>query len=457
MDLRSLLQDDVKLGIMRKAEAMSLPPQYQQIAKDAEAGRPDAQFLLSQICMQSGDAQGMLQWLHRAIESGVPDAFGALGRCYERGHGVQRDMTAAMQYYDRAITAGSKLAAFDSAQLLYKSRQGKANSQRVFELLVMAADARVIPALRVLGYLAMQHELHRELAMACLQRAAAGGDTVSSFMLGWCLQEGWSGAGKESEAAQSLQHAATADMPLAGELLGSLESIPSDSTAAAADRELLFPPSLPLFPEPRPLDRRQVNADPPIIVYEDVIDIVDRAYLMFLSQPGLNRAHVIDPDGGKSGMVSNVRTNLSTYIPFETVDIIARYIELKIIGATGEDLQRSEPMSVLRYAPGEYYRPHLDYFDPKLTVSREFLADGGQRTASAVTYLTAPTAGGGTSFPNLDLTVPPKAGSTLWFRNCSADGKVDERSLHAGDTVEEGEKWVVTKWFREGPTQYLQL
>jgi prolyl 4-hydroxylase len=114
-------------------------------------------------------------------------------------------------------------------------------------------------------------------------------------------------------------------------------------------------------------------------------------------------------------------------------------------------------MSILKYAPGEYYRPHLDYFDPKLAVSSTFMEDGGQRTASAVTYLTAPGKGGGTSFPNLGLTVPPAAGSTLWFRNCSADGQVDERSLHAGDTVEEGEKWVVTKWFREGPTQYLQL
>jgi prolyl 4-hydroxylase len=45
----------------------------------------------------------------------------------------------------------------------------------------------------------------------------------------------------------------------------------------------------------------------------------------------------------------------------------------------------------------------------------------------------------------------------LWFRNCFADGQVDKRSLHAGDTVEAGEKWVVTKWFREEPTPYLEI
>ena len=156
-------------------------------------------------------------------------------------------------------------------------------------------------------------------------------------------------------------------------------------------------------------------------------------------------------------MVSDVRTNMSTYLPFGVVDIIARYIELKIIRETGEDLMSSEPMSILHYAPGQYYRPHVDYFDPKLTVSKGMMDDGGQRTASAVTYLRAPTAGGGTSFPRLNLSVPALAGSTLWFRNCREDGQVDDRSLHGGDPVEQGEKWVVTKWFREKPTKYLEF
>jgi hypothetical protein len=53
--------------------------------------------------------------------------------------------------------------------------------------------------------------------------------------------------------------------------------------------------------------------------------------------------------------------------------------------------------------------------------------------------------------------VPALAGSTLWFRNCREDGQVDERSLHGGDPVEQGEKWVVTKWFRVKPTKYLEF
>ena len=70
-------------------------------------------------------------------------------------------MAAALQHYERAVASGSKVATFDNAQLLHKSRQGTANSDRVYELLVAAAEAHVIPAFRVLGYVAMQHEPNR--------------------------------------------------------------------------------------------------------------------------------------------------------------------------------------------------------------------------------------------------------------------------------------------------------
>jgi prolyl 4-hydroxylase len=191
-------------------------------------------------------------------------------------------------------------------------------------------------------------------------------------------------------------------------------------------------------------------------MYDGVLSDTDCAYLINFSRPYLTSSDVIDPDSQREGMQSNVRTSSGTYLPFELVDIICRYIELKIVQATGEALENSEPMSILFYKPGEYYRPHFDYFDPKLPVSAGLLEDGGQRTASAVTYLAVPGAGGGTSFPELGLTVPPAPGATLWFRNCDERGQVEPRSLHAGDPVEQGGKWVVTKWFRERRTRYLE-
>ena len=431
--------------------------QMQQILAKAEGGQPEAQFLLSQICLQQQDLDGMVHWLQQASSRDFTAAIDALGHCYEKGQGVSRDIETALQHYERAIADGSALAAYRKAELLYKSRQGPAKEQAIRDLLFHAASENVVPALRAVGYLAMQHSSRRPLAIDCFRRAAAGGDIVSSFNLAWCLlQEKDAGAGI-SEAAHCLRRAAAAHYPCAEAMLSDLPPSTAPAAPVVASAALQIDASLSLYPAPQEIEHKTINEDPGIKVFENVLTMTDCAHLMMLSLPGLRRAHVIDPDGGRDGQVSDIRTSMSTYLPFGVVDLIGRYIELKIIAATGEQLETSEPMSILRYAPGEYYRPHVDYFNPKLKTSRELLEDGGQRTASAVTYLAAPAAGGGTSFPNLNLSVPAVTGSTLWFRNCHADGRIDERSLHAGDTVDDGEKWVVTKWFRERPTSYLEF
>ena len=432
-------------------------PQIQQIRADAEAGKPEAQFLLSQICRQNKDLDGMVQWLLQANAKGLPDAMDALGHCYELGRGLPRDLPAALEQYDRAVGAGSNFAAFHKAQLLYKSRQGADQAKLIYELLVKAAQADVVAALRAIGFLAMQSETSRSLAIECLRRAAVRGDPASSFNLGWCLLQAKSSDKAEQEATHWLQRAATANYPFADTMLASLQGVGSSTEAQIREGKISFGAPFALFPESQGVDEQVFSEDPPISLYKDVLNIVDCAYLIFFARPFMKRASVIDPEGDTSGMVSDVRTSMSTYLPIEIVDIIGRYVELKIIRETGEDLQTSEPMSILYYSPGEYYRPHVDYFNPKLTASEQFLADGGQRTASAVTYLTAPSAGGSTSFPRLNLTVPAVTGSTLWFRNSFEDGQIDERTVHAGDTVEAGEKWVVTKWFRQKPTQYLEI
>lgn len=357
----------------------SLP--IDQIRDKAEAGQVESQFLLSQICLQSGDFEEMLYWLQEASDAGLADAHAALGHCYEKGTGVALNLDAALRLYDQAIAGGSMPAAYSKAELLYKSQDGPNRQDEIRQLLRSASLAGFAPARRAAAYLAAQSD----------------------------------------EAGLDL------------------------------------PETVALYPAARVVEHVNYTADPEVTVFENVLTSDDCAYLIALSRPYLTHSDVINPGSQRDGMTSDVRTSSGTYIPFELVDIIGRYIELKIVNAVGEDLQNSEPMSILCYAPGEYYKPHFDYFDPNLPVTEGLLQDGGQRRASAVTYLAIPTTGGGTSFPELEITVPPKLGATLWFRNCYANGAIDPRSLHAGDTVTEGEKWVVTKWFRERPTHYLQL
>lgn len=427
----------------------------EQLRARARDGDPGSQFLLSQVCLQQNELDEMLRWLRAAAASGLPDAVEALGHCHENGIGVVADYQAALVHYDSAAATGSPHAAYRRAELLYKSQQGPSSQDVIRRSLVHAARGGLAVAMRIVGYLAMQHASSRRLGIDCLRSAAHAGDPVSAFNLAWGLRQGWDGDAGLAEANHWAQQAAAAGYPYAQALLR------SEPTGAPrpplANDAIDFDVPFSIYPEARDTVEEAVCDDPPISMISNVLHASDCAYLIFVSTPRMERANVIDPGSQMGGMVSDIRTSMSTYIPFYLVDIISRYIELKIIQQTGEDLLLSEPMSILRYAPGEYYKPHVDYFNPKLKVSEGLMEDGGQRTASAVTYLSTPEAGGGTSFPKLDINVPAVAGSTLWFRNCNDDGDIDTRSLHAGDTVEAGEKWVVTKWFRQQPTHYTRF
>ena len=68
-----------------------------------------------------------------------------------------------------------------------------------------------------------------------------------------------------------------------------------------------------------------------------------------------------------------------------------------------------ENFQVLRYQPGQFYRTHHD-----MSPGDNELACG-RRILTFFLYLSDVEEGGGTNFPNLDVTVTPKKGSAvLW-------------------------------------------
>jgi prolyl 4-hydroxylase len=77
------------------------------------------------------------------------------------------------------------------------------------------------------------------------------------------------------------------------------------------------------------------------------------------------------------------------------------------------------------------------------------LKSGGQRTWTAMIYLSDVAAGGETHFPTCGFKVPPREGMILIWNNLRIDGAPNTDSLHAALPVEAGTKYIVTKWFRE--------
>ncbi len=115
---------------------------------------------------------------------------------------------------------------------------------------------------------------------------------------------------------------------------------------------------------------------------------------------------------------------------------------------------------------------HNDWFRPEEPGYADKMLGGGQRRISIFIYLQQPTAGGCTWFPHLGargVAFAPVVGNgvmwcaalsfaprpcrrlsvTLFRYNMTNDNDVDDRVLHAGLPVIEGEKWGMNIWIRQ--------
>jgi len=135
--------------------------------------------------------------------------------------------------------------------------------------------------------------------------------------------------------------------------------------------------------------------------------------------------HGEESDPTISGFMSRIREALSLYIP-----------------------PNNELMQVHFYEVNQLCEPHQDYYETTNYSLKRF----GQRTATLLFYLNDPISGGQTSFPRLGITVPARTGDVLFFLNCTREGVVDPRTLHAGEPVHEGSKWIGIKVINEDIT-----
>jgi prolyl 4-hydroxylase len=111
-------------------------------------------------------------------------------------------------------------------------------------------------------------------------------------------------------------------------------------------------------------------------------------------------------------------------------------------------VERGEGLQILRYRPGAEYRPHHDYFDPALPGAPRILQRGGQRVGTLVMYLKHPVGRRRHDLSGRGAGRGPVRGNAAFFSYDRPHAST--RTLHGGAPVTAGEKWVATKWMREG-------
>jgi len=130
-------------------------------------------------------------------------------------------------------------------------------------------------------------------------------------------------------------------------------------------------------------------------------------------------------------------------------DPIVAEVEARIHAATGLSPRFGEPIQGQRYAVGQEFKGHTDYFEPAGLDYDRYCGLTGNRTWTVMIYLNEPQAGGATRFKAIDKTIQPEVGKLVAWNNRHPDATPNPATLHQGMKVRSGVKYVITKWFRE--------
>ncbi len=291
----------------------------------------------------------------------------------------------------------------------------------------------LVQSLRAAGY---QHKFARQavqLAFAKIAVPAAGG--------------GQQGAGGQQTAGQAVQV-----QPMAAQAQTPSQSAPIEPMAARPDQQLTASEIIAQTANAIPTSDRTVNIllalnAPRVVLFGGFLSDAECDELVAMSARKLERSTVVNAATGEYDVHPD-RTSEGTHFTRGENPLIRR-IEARISEVVSCPVQNGEPIQILHYTPGAEYKPHFDFFDPTFDGNDKVLAMGGQRIATLIMYLNDVEAGGATVFPDVGLDVLPKKGNALYFAYTAEDGQLDRRTLHGGNPVGRGEKWIATKWLRE--------
>jgi len=120
--------------------------------------------------------------------------------------------------------------------------------------------------------------------------------------------------------------------------------------------------------------------------------------------------------------------------------------------AVGVDVSHIEPLQLVKYTPGQFYRAHMDTHKEPDRLSSHM---GEQRTHTLLVFVVdvpADDGGGYLHFPRLGLRILPRAGWAVLWRNVHAeDGKIDAESLHEGEPPLHADKVAMNVWIADRP------
>ena len=183
-----------------------------------------------------------------------------------------------------------------------------------------------------------------------------------------------------------------------------------------------------------------VCESPRVTRFRGFFTAAECAYLADAASPMFEPAPTVDERTGRL-IMNPVRTSDTAVFPWVAENPAVHALNRRIAAASGTRAEQGEPLQILRYAPGQEYKPHIDAI-PGLD---------NQRILTALVYLNDGFEGGETRFLKSGLTVRGRTGDALLFENVDADGRPNPDAVHAGLPVTRGVKLLASRWIRAFP------
>ena len=131
---------------------------------------------------------------------------------------------------------------------------------------------------------------------------------------------------------------------------------------------------------------------------------------------------IIDTNHSRSSVVvgGTDRSDVTDYRTSSTSNLdmnnpIMSKIKNKIANTLGLEPAKGEAIQGQLYEPGQYFKPHNDFFSG--AAYDMHCKSSGNRTHTLMIYLNEDFIGGGTHFPTLQKTVEPETGKSSRRRN----------------------------------------
>ena len=179
---------------------------------------------------------------------------------------------------------------------------------------------------------------------------------------------------------------------------------------------------------------------PHITLFRGLFTAGECRYLAEAAAPMLAPAVVVDAKTGRQ-VPDPVRTSQSAGFTWPLENPAVHALNRRIAAASATAPEQGEPLQVLRYRPGQAYKPHFDAIP----------GFSNQRAMTMLVWLNTDFDGGETAFPAAKMKLRGGVGDAILFRNMGPDGRPDPASAHAGLPVGKGEKWLASRWIRERP------